>query len=63
MKRKGMEVFFGLAFHCPYNNLQADCPLFVVDGLTFREKIEWINRAAPKLLESILIAHKNCCNK
>jgi hypothetical protein len=57
------QLFYGLAYQCPYNNRQEDCPLFAIDGLTFREKIEWINRANAKLLESILIAHKNCCNK
>ncbi len=63
MKTKGLEIYYGLAFQCPYNNRQEDCPLIKVDGMTFREKIEWINGANPTLLKTIGIAHKTCFNK
>jgi hypothetical protein len=61
--KKVLDVIYGLAYQCPYNKRQEDCPLSVIDGLTFREKIEWINQADPTLLESIGIAHRKCSNK
>lgn len=58
---KDKQVLYGLAFQCPYNKRQEDCPLFAIDDLPFREKVDWIDRADPLLLQSIVIAHENCC--
>ena len=57
---------YGLAYACPKNCRQKDCPLIDLDHLSFKEKVEWINKCSDVDIKAILIHHSKCtkqCNK
>ena len=51
---------YGLAYACPHNDRKGDCPLKVIEKLSFKQKVLWINRLSKDEKEIILEHHKAC---
>ncbi|MBL7969807.1 MAG: hypothetical protein JNK09_22585 [Prolixibacteraceae bacterium] len=49
---------YGLAYNCPAQNREADCPLKELDHLSFKEKVSFINNLNKEDREAILEHHK-----
>lgn len=51
---------YGLAYGCPYIERKDNCPLKVIDQLSFQEKVEWIDRQSEARKKSIYESHLVC---
>ena len=51
---------YGLAFSCPAQKRQPDCPFKQVEHLSFLEKVKWINTLSDEEKETILERHQIC---
>lgn len=54
---------FGIAYGCPKGIRDNDCPLMEIEPLSFKEKIEWINKLDVKKKKAILRHHAFCTKK
>lgn len=55
-----IHKLYGLAFNCPYLERQDDCLLKVIEQLSFKEKVNWVNGLSQDFKQKILEKHKNC---
>lgn len=53
---------FGIAYKCPAGFRLKECPLKVIDHLTFGAKVSWINERDDFEVKKILIFHSVCTN-
>ena len=51
---------YGLAYDCPYLQRKDDCPLKEVNHLSFKEKVEWVDRLDTEKKRTILVHHQVC---
>ncbi len=49
-----------IAYGCPKNNRDNDCPLLEIEHLSFTEKFDWIDELDEESQESILRHHSFC---
>jgi len=63
MRINNDHIIYGLAFQCPYQNRQDDCPLANFDDLTFMEKIILIDEMDQEFIDMIKCKYKYCKNK
>lgn len=59
MKEKNKQLY-GIAFGCPINHREYNCPINVVDHLSFKEKVKWINKLSKEKRDSIWKHHQVC---
>jgi len=57
------DILFGMAYECPYGKRKNDCPLKVVDHLSFKEKVDWVMRLKKENSMVILEYHRNCSRR
>lgn len=50
-------VLYGMTYGCPYNERKDNCPFKVLDQLSFKEKVEWIDRQSEARKKSIYESH------
>ena len=59
----GLEVsLYGLAYNCPTQHRQDDCPFKQEEHLTFKEKVDWIDGLTKDIKQIIIEEHKKCSN-
>jgi hypothetical protein len=51
---------YGLAYQCPVLVRENDCPLAVIDHLSFAEKLKWIKGLSAETKNSMIQHHKIC---
>jgi len=51
---------YGLAYECPTKQRQDDCPLKMMEHLSFKEKVNWINELSKEEKKVILEQHQVC---
>lgn len=51
---------YSIAYSCPKNNRDNDCPLLEIEHLSFKEKIDWIDRLDEESQQFILKHHYLC---
>lgn len=56
------DDIYGIAYECPKRNRTNDCPLFEIDQLSFKEKLDWISKLNDVKKEAI-IRHHSICTK
>lgn len=49
--------FYGILFDCPVGKRLKDCPFYMKDHLSFKEKIQWIDGLNQNEQESIINYH------
>jgi hypothetical protein len=54
---------FGIAYECPKRNRDNDCPLFEIDHLSFKEKLDWIDDLDDDKKKAIKRHHTFCTKK
>ena len=54
------NYLYGLAYNCPAKQRQDDCPLNVMEHLSFKEKVNWINELSKEEKKVILEQHQVC---
>lgn len=54
---------YGIAYGCPRMIRKKDCPLLVIEHLSFKEKVNWINELNDKKGNAILMYHTICTGK
>ncbi len=52
-----------LAYGCPKNNRDSDCPLLEIEHLSFKEKLDWIKELDEESQEFILRHHSFCTSR
>jgi hypothetical protein len=52
-----------LAYGCPKDNRDNDCPLLEIEHLSFKEKMDWIDELDEESKEFILKHHYFCTKK
>lgn len=57
------KVLFGLLYDCPYKNRRSSCSLWQLQDLTFKEKIDWLNKQELVARKNLLHDHFNCKNR
>jgi hypothetical protein len=55
-------IIHGIAYQCPVGDRCKDCQLILLDGLSFKDKIEWIEKLSDKEIKHV-IKHHNKCSK
>lgn len=53
-------LLYGLAYDCPYQQRDENCPFFEVDHLSFVEKVKWLDGLNHSIKEEIIKRHLNC---
>ncbi|SHE51827.1 hypothetical protein SAMN05444274_101576 [Mariniphaga anaerophila] len=51
-----------IAYGCPKNNRNNDCPLLEIEHLSFTEKKDWIDKL-DKESEEFILKHHSFCTK
>jgi len=51
---------YSIAYGCPKDKRDDDCPLLEIDHLSFDKKIEWIDKLSLEKKEFILTHHSFC---
>lgn len=54
------SYLYGIAYSCPKMDRDKDCPLSEIEHLSFKEKIDWINKLDDGKKEAILTHHAYC---
>jgi len=54
---------YSIAYGCPKNRRDDDCPFLEIVHFSFKEKIEWINGLNDEDKETILKHHSICTKK
>lgn len=54
---------YGIAYGCPRMVRKKDCPLLEIEHLSFKEKVNWINKLNEKKGNAILMYRTNCTEK
>jgi len=54
------NIIYGIAYNCPAQNRESDCPLKKLDHLSFKEKVNFINKLSEEERKVILEYHKFC---
>lgn len=57
------DILYGIAYGCPRRIRDNDCPLMEIEQLSFKEKIEFINKLDEKKREAIVCHHAICTKK
>jgi len=57
------SCIYGIAYGCPKEKRDKDCPLLEIDHLSFNEKVEFINELSEEKKEIILSHHIFCTKK
>tara|TARA_R110002050_G_scaffold274283_2_gene418659 strand:+ start:16683 stop:16892 length:210 start_codon:yes stop_codon:yes gene_type:complete len=52
-----------IAYECPKKNRDNDCPLLEIEHLSFKEKLDWIDKLDEESHEFILRHHSFCTKR
>ena len=52
-----------IAYGCPKKNRDNDCPFLEIEHLSFKEKMDWIDKLDEESKESILRHHSFCTSR
>jgi hypothetical protein len=50
----------GLAYNCPVQNREMDCPFIGIDHFSFKEKVKWVEGLSKEENEAIQEHHQRC---
>jgi hypothetical protein len=56
-------LFYGSLFGCPVGKRMSDCPVRVIEYLTFEEKVNWFDGLSPEERKKFINHHNNCLEK
>ncbi len=56
-------TLYSIAYACPKDERNDDCPLLAIDHLSFKEKIDWISELDKESQEFTLMHHFFCTKK
>jgi len=56
-------VLYSIAYGCPKINRSKDCPFSEIERLSFKERIDWIDKLDDERKEAILTHHESCTRK
>jgi len=59
-KMKEENIIYGIAYNCPVQNRESDCPFKELNHLPFKEKVIFINQLSDEERKAILEHHKFC---
>jgi hypothetical protein len=57
------SAFYGVLYECPAGNRLADCPIYGMDHISFKEKIEWFENLSDAEKSTIVCYHILCSPK
>ncbi|PXX95383.1 hypothetical protein DF185_21945 [Marinifilum breve] len=60
MKIKSLQRIYGILYDCPFSDRLAACPLFCIDELSFKQKVNFIDELSVEEVDRILVNHKQC---
>lgn len=63
-KQLNAQICYGLSYECPKGLDRGEsCPFTAIDHLTFKEKIEWLDKLSEKERKELIEHHYYCTNQ
>lgn len=56
-------LLYALAYGCPKGVREKDCPLLEIEGLSFIEKVNWIDKLNGEQYFKMVMHHADCVYK
>lgn len=53
---------FGIAYECPHEIRENDCPVHAIELLSFKEKVAWVKLQDKENIQTIIGRHE-CCSR
>lgn len=54
------NYIYGLAYECPHEDRETNCPFRISDNLSFKEKVKWLGKRSAKNRKKLVQHHCEC---
>ncbi len=58
-----LNDLYGIAFGCPRAQRTESCPMTEIENLSFKERVDWIDKLSMEMKTVIYLHHKLCTKK